>query len=126
MMGEDIPIWERYLSGYPGVFQTVDYDFRVGNGMPLQEGWGENLNRMATMITQKRIDVLAWNEEVPTIIEVKKRAGLATVGQIQGYKVLFEMDLPNIEKPSLMVITEDVDQDTMMVFRKLNIPVVVV
>ena len=126
MMGDDIPIWERFILRNPKYFNTVDYDFRVGSGMALQPGWDTNFKRMAKMITQKRIDVLGWRGDNPTIVEVKKRAGLSTLGQVLGYRTLFIRDFPHLGKPDLLVVTESADSDILLVFIPYRIPIVVV
>ena len=126
MMGEDKIIWERFIDKYPKRFDTVDYDWRVGEGIDLNPDWEDNIMRMANMITQKRIDVLAWNGEQPTIIEVKKRVGLSTLGQVLGYKELFVTEFKNIDIPDLLVITESIGADDRLVLERFNIPVEVV
>ncbi len=126
MLGDDIPIWERYLSLFPDEFDSVDYDFRVGEGIPPLDHLPENIKRDAKALTQKRIDVLAWNGENPTIIEVKKRAGLSTLGQILGYAALFKMDFRNIKEPELLIVTGKVYPDDLFVLEDKNIKVVVV
>jgi len=126
MIGEDVILWERFIDFHPNYFDTVDYDFRVGIGMNLKTQWDEKFKRMATMITQKRIDVLGWVRDQPTIVEIKKRVGLSTLGQILGYKILFKKDFPMIATPSLLVITESIDPDNVEVMKASNVPVMVV
>lgn len=126
MIGEDVAIWSRFIDFFPGRFTSVDYDFKVGEGMELQPDWPEYMKRDATALTQKRIDVLAWVDEQPTIIEVKKRVGLSTLGQIIGYSTLFIDEFPNIKKPSLLVVTGKIDRDDRLVLEENNIPVEVV
>lgn len=126
MFEEEMVIWERYMDMYPDRFETVDYDFRVGEGMIIPEGTEENISRMARMLSQKRIDVIGWVGDSPTIIEIKNRAGLSTLGQILGYKILFEKYFPQFETPALEVVCEMISQDDLDVLEANEIPVEVV
>ena len=126
MLGEDIAIWERFLNAFPDRFDSVDYDVRVGEGIPPLETLPENIKRDARALTQKRIDVVGWNGELPTIIEVKSRAGMSTLGQIQGYKILFEVDFPKLFIPELLIVTGRIFPDDEFVLTQSLIPVVVV
>ncbi len=125
MLGKNREIWDRFIKLFPGRFDSVDYDFRVGDGIP----YGPDIDPVtrATMkvLTQKRIDVLGWNGEQPTIIEVKKRVGLSALGQVLGYLALFQADLPNILEPELMIVTETIFRDDIRVLKGYEIEVVV-
>lgn len=126
MVGEDGTVWERFIDRFPDRFDSVDYDWRVGEGMDLSPLWDDSTKRMATMISQKRIDVVGWNENFPTLIEVRLRIGLGILGQILGYKALFERDFPNFLKPRLLVVCEVISNDDLAVMGTYDIPVEVV
>ncbi|MQY79686.1 MAG: hypothetical protein GH151_10915, partial [Bacteroidetes bacterium] len=102
MIKDDIVVWESFMEQYPGKFETVDYDFRVGRGSETPEDLGEEFNRMAKMLSQKRIDVIGWVDENPTIIEIKTRVGLSALGQILGYKTLFMRYFKHFPEPELL------------------------
>ncbi len=122
MVEEEIQIWERFMAKFPDRFETVDYDFRVGEGAPVPAGEPEYHQRMITMLSQKRIDALVWVGNQPTIIEIKRRVGLGTVGQVMGYQQLFEVDLPNMKKPDVLVVCETIPRDNKTVLQYLKIP----
>lgn len=111
MAGEEIEIWARFVDKFPDRFETVDYDFRVGEGIGIHAGEDENYARMAKMLSQKRIDVVGWVGDSPTIIEVKKRVGLSTVGQVLGYASLFAKEFKHFPSPSLMVVCAMISPD---------------
>lgn len=123
MIGDDAVIWERFMDLFPKKFETVDYDFRVGSGVPVPPGEPENYARMMTMLSQKRIDVVGWKNESPTIIEVKRRVGLGTLGQVFGYRILFERDLANIKSPEILVVCEEITADDRVVLEVSGVPV---
>jgi len=123
---EEKNIWEKFMTRYPERFETVDYDFRVGRGSPAPGEFQENWIRMVKMLSQKRIDVIGWVEDSPTIIEVKRRVGLSTLGQILGYRTLFMIDFKNFGKPDVLVVCEVISNDDMVVLKADDISIVVV
>jgi len=126
MVGDETKVWNRFVVKFPKRFDTVDYDFRVGEGMPYQEDWEDNIRRMVTAITQKRIDVVGWNGDRPTIIEVKVRAGLSALGQVLGYAALFRIELPKFPFPEMMIVCETTTADDLIIFENQSIPVEIV
>ncbi len=123
MQSQEVDVWERFMTLNPGFFMTVDYDWRVGQGVSVPFPVSDNISRMARMLSQKRIDVLGWNGEQPTIIEVKMRVGIQTLGQVLGYKVLFEQEFPKILKPEMMVVCQEIERDDQDVLDSYKIPV---
>lgn len=111
MVGDEVDIWGRFVDKFPQRFETVDYDFRVGEGIELPGEGDENYARMATMLSQKRIDVVGWVGDSPMIIEVKKRVGLSTLGQVLGYRALFMKDFKHFGVPDLMVVCAEISPD---------------
>lgn len=126
LMEDEIRIWEKFMAIYPGKFETVDYDFRVGHGAQVSDDLADNFSRMATMLSQKRIDVIGWIGDSPTIIEIKRRVGLSTLGQIKGYRTLFVKYFRNFEVPKILVVCETISGDDRDVLDDNNVPVVVV
>jgi len=126
MIQEEAMIWDRFVDKFPKRYTSVDYDFRVGEGQQTELPFPENYERMITMLTQHRIDALAWIGDFPTIIEVKNRAVLSTIGQLIGYKTLFENDFPHIEKPGTLCVCASISKDVKNVFDAQEIPVEVV
>ena len=126
MYGREREIWTRFMTLNPGFFITVDYDWRVGVGVKMPPDTEENIRRMGKMLSQKRIDVVGWNQEQPTIVEVKQRLGIQTLGQVLGYQLLFSKEFPNIQKPKIMVVCEMGEQDDFDILKAYKVPVYVV
>jgi len=126
MTGEERDVWDRFVEKYPVRFDSVDYDFRVGNGEIPPEDYPGNYSRMVTQLTQLRIDVVGWNGEKPTIVEVKGRATIAALGALTGYRVLFVRDLAQIRMPGLLLVCSSITDDALHVFESMEIPVEVV
>ncbi len=126
MLQEEAELWERFMEKHPGRFESVDYDFRVGAGAPVPEGEEPSQARMIKMLSQKRIDVLAWLGDDPTIIELKRRVGLGTMGQVIGYKELFMRYFPAFPEPATLVICHEISEDDRYVVEGAGIHVEVV
>ena len=126
MIQDDKRVWESFMEKYPDRFESVDYDFRVGTGSEIPAGTESNYSRMITMLSQKRIDAIGWVGDLPTIIEVKGRAALGTIGQLIGYKMLFEKDFKQIKKPKILIVCENVSRDDLAVIQSENIPLVII
>lgn len=126
MMEDEIRIWEKFMDQYPGRFETVDYDFRVGAGAEVPEDIVDPWARMATMLSQKRIDVIGWVDESPTIIEIKHRVGLSALGQILGYKTLFMHYFKHFGKPDLLIVCGMISEDDQDVLDDNHVEAVVV
>ena len=111
LIGEDSLIWTKFITLYPERFDTVDYDVKVGQGVDttiIPEGkyqlyWAE--------LTKKRIDVIGYKDNLVTIVEVKKRVGLPTLGQILGYKFLYLREYPEITSLGTLIVCSSIDQD---------------
>lgn len=126
MIDAEAETWNLFIDAFPGRYESCDYDFRVGQGMILDNQWPDDVKNMATAISQKRIDVLAWVGNSITIIEIKKRASLSAIGQLIGYKTLFINEFKNLKKPGTLLICQTIDRDDQLAFDTEGIPVVVV
>lgn len=111
MIGEDKLVWERFVKANPDFFQEVDYDVHVGEGMTMPDNWTERDLGWAKQLTQKRIDVIGFKNETITLVEVKRRVDLATLGQVLGYKFLYERRENLVNKTESIVIAALADVD---------------
>lgn len=126
MIGEDKIVWDRFVEKFPKRFESVDYDFRVGEGEKILDELNENYQKMVKMLSQLRIDALGWNGEQPTIVEVKPRTVVSALGQLLGYRTLFVKEFTNIVAPELLMVCGVVSQDVLVVFQEHKIPIEVV
>lgn len=126
LIGEDTEVWNRFILKYPDKFDTVDYDIHIGKGVntdPIPEQSSKNY---WADLTKKRIDVIGFKGNFVTIIEVKKRVSLATLGQVLGYKFLYLREHPEISVVSTLIICSAIDQDDKDVLGHYGINFVVV
>ena len=106
MSEADKAIWERFIEKYPHAFNSVQYDFRVGDPPPFNPlgNDGEDLNQDA--LYRLRIDVVGRNGENRSIIEIKPKAGPSTIGQVKGYLTLYKRDEAPVGAIKGMIITD--------------------
>ena len=99
MKPRDIEIWERFIEKYPEAYANCQYDFHVGDAPEWLKGETAKDTKNQHMLYQLKIDVLGYKDSHIDLIEVKPNAGPASIGQVLGYKMLYERD----EKPLLPV-----------------------
>lgn len=126
LLGEDVPVWNRFIKKYPDRFNTVDYDVHVGAGIAALQNEEPTFDRQFRALTQKRIDVIGWKNNQPTIVEIKHRVGLDTLGQILGYRALYLKENPEILGLPILVVCQILGPDDKYVLDHFSIPYVVV
>lgn len=121
LIGEDKDVWDRFVQKYPNRFDTVDYDVHVGSGIETPEEPESKPAEQWRDLTRKRIDVVAWKGDFATIIEVKKRVGLATLGQVLGYRFLYRRENPDVSLKPLLILCSQIDKDDIDVLNNFGI-----
>lgn len=126
MIGEERDVWERFIKKNPGYFQEVEYDVHVGEGMTMPDNWTEKDLGWAKDLTKKRIDVVAFKGESVVLIEVKRRVVIGTLGQVLGYKFLYEREKNLVNKTESLVIAGLIDKDDFDVLEYYKVKIIVV
>lgn len=126
LIGEDKEVWDRFILKYPVKFDTVDYDVHVGSGIDAPDEPDIKSSAQWKDLTRKRIDVVGWKADFPTIIEVKKRVGLATLGQVLGYRFLYLLEYTEISSISPLIVCSQIDKDDRDVLDHFGIQYIVV
>jgi len=111
MLPQEREIWERWMQKYGNLFFSYEYDVRVGEGIEVRPEWGDEIARMAKLLTMKRIDVVARRPGETWIIEVKPHVGTGAYGQIRVYEKLLRQKLGEEENIRLAFVCETIDPD---------------
>jgi len=122
MMPDEIPIWERFLDKFPGRFERVEYDVRVGTAISVPEEIPENIKKDAQVLSLKRIDAIGWKMGKPTVLEVKRILAFTALGQAIGYPIMFAQQRQSPELPGIILIGEKIDNDMKSVLELVEIP----
>jgi len=109
------------LKSYGKGWHSYRYDVHVGGGITVGEEYDEMTRRLAKLLTQKRIDVVAIRHGVHWLFEVKPQAALSAVGQLLGYRVLYEREFKTPPRIRLAVVTDLCLPDDRYVFESHGI-----
>ena len=126
LIGEDTEVWSRFILKFPDRFDTVDYDVKVGKGADTDPIPEEHYKKQWATLTKKRIDVIGYKNDVPCIVEVKKRASLFTLGQVLGYRFLYLREHPELRSIRTLIVCSSIDPDDIAVLNYFGIPFFVV
>lgn len=111
LLPQEREIWDRWMQQYGNLFYRYEYDVRVGEGIEIRPEWGDEIARMAKMLTMKRIDVVAYRHGEIWIIEVKPHVGVGAYGQLRVYEKLLRQKVGEEAVIKLGVVCETVDPD---------------
>jgi len=116
-------ITRAWLQQHGDEFESLEFNVRLGAGVELGEEYGEETRRDATMLSQKRADIVAIARGVVTIVEVKVRIGLPALGQLIGYRELWRRDHPDAGFIRLLAIGRSAVSDVDLVFRAQGVEI---
>ena len=126
LIGEDTEVWNRFILKFPDKFDTVDYDVHVGLGADTSPIPNKTSKYYWENLTKKRIDVIGWKNNIPTIVEVKKRASLFTLGQVLGYRFLYLREHSEVPMVKTLIVCDTISQDDIDVLNHYGIDFVIV
>lgn len=119
-------VWERFLTVAPMRLDSLEYDRRLGEGIPLDPSWPEWVKVSARALTQKRVDVIGRSGPETWLFEVKVRAGSSALGQLLTYALLYMAEERPVNPPRLAVVCESVMSDIGLVLANYRIHIFVV
>ncbi len=125
MKPADIRLWEKFMSAFPNLFNTVDYDVLVGEGVVINDPEIDVYSKSFQMLTQKKIDVIGYKNNSIVIIEIKPHAGANALGQILSYKELWLKKNPGIStnEIGIGVITDELQSDFVSIYKNSGIAI---
>jgi len=126
LIGEDSDVWSRFIRKFPDKFDTVDYDVKVGKGADIEPIPDDIGKKYWSTLTKKRIDVVGHKANFVTIVEVKKRASLFTLGQILGYRYLYLRDNIKLKSIRTLIVCSSISPDDIAVLNYYGIDYFVV
>lgn len=123
---DTLPLWwlEReaaYPPPHPLITDRFDYNVRIGQGTDPGPSFTPNIRRDNILNTQLRLDALAFRGGVPTIIEVKRRAGPSNVGQLLTYGAAWRQEFTTRPDPHLILLCADCGSNILPIVREAGI-----
>ncbi len=98
------------------------FDVRIGQGVTPPEDAPEYAKRFVRKTTRKRIDVVQFLDGRTSLWEVKIQANLGALGQMLGYKHLWEVEHPHWPVYKFGILCHLINLDTAAVFGKHGMP----
>lgn len=126
LLPEDIQVWEDYLSTTTDLYDSIEYDVRVGQGKVPSKLLPSNMKKMAYDLTRKRIDAVGISPDKITIIEITRLGDIKSVGQLTVYPILYKLTYPQALPLRTLLICRRLDSDILPVLRKLDIDFITV
>ena len=117
----DSYLWSKFLANGPKLYNTYEYDVRVGQGVTLPDASPEWLRKSARDLSRKRIDVVAHSNQHTAVIEVRMHAKANVLGDLISYKYLYQATFNPIKRVIPVLITNSVDADLLISLRELRI-----
>ena len=121
MKPADVHLWEKFIRGNTGFFDSVDYDFHIGNPPDWMDPKRDEFAAKEVRLYQKKIDVLGFAQGLIWIIEVKPRAGSSALGQILSYRKLFLDDHGGPDILRLAIVTNECQSSYCNIFETFNV-----
>jgi hypothetical protein len=117
MLPGDVALWQRFLVQHGEYYDRFDYNIHVGEGVPLDPSWPENIRVAAKSLTTKRIDAVGYRGSEVWIFEVKPDAGLGALGQLLAYEALWIREGRLPVPTHLAIITDRLNPDEEYLFK---------
>jgi hypothetical protein len=111
MKPEDVAVWERFIKQNPKFFDTCAYDVAIGEGAPQNPEHPAEIQYDGKVLTQKKVDIVAFQGSLVYLIEVKPVADMRALGQILVYAKLFAHDYITLGAAQKMIICGEVERE---------------
>lgn len=102
---------------------AIDFNVRLGDGLDLGPNYDDATRLQAKLLSQKRADIVARIGDTVTLVEVKDRLSLSAMGQLLGYRTLYQLAHPEVAEVKLLAIGRDASQDVPEVLRAHGVSV---
>jgi hypothetical protein len=121
MVPDEILVLKAWLVLHEREYDSFDYNVRIGTGTDPGPSFPDSTRQMAIQITQLRLDAVAYKGGVPTILEVKRRAGPANVGQLLTYEAIWTQEKRSASPPKLLIVCNTFTPNILPIVKKAGI-----
>ncbi len=116
-------IVREWIRAHGAEYEEIAFDVLLGQGVELGPGFDETTRQQATLLFQKRADLIASRAGLVNIVEVKRRIDFGPMGQLIGYATLYRAEFPDTRELRLTAIGWDALQDAQLVLNAHGIDV---
>jgi hypothetical protein len=122
----DVEIWERFIDKYPGIYNSVQYDFHIGDAPPFNTLMDDGTDKEQDKLYRLRIDVVGESDYYCDILEIKPSAGPSTIGQVESYKTLYERDEEQQKAVRAVIVTDKENPNMAFLCKQKGVQLIVV
>ena len=116
-------ITRAWISRHGAEYDEIMFNVRLGEGVQLEGEYTPEVVRMATLITQKRADVVARVGDQVDLVEVKIRIAFPVIGQLIGYRGLFKGTYPQYTVRRLLAVGRAVVPDMAAIIEESGVAI---
>ena len=117
----EIVIWRAWLRTHQDLYDSFDYNVRIGEGEDPGPTFADNIRKMWTMNTQFRIDAVGLKGGVPEIIEVEDDVSIRAVGQVMAYKFIWVKEQRSAAVPGMRIVCRNFNANVLPMVRDTGI-----
>ena len=114
---------KEFLTAHGTDYDQFAFSVRVGQGAIPDPTHSPGIQKATLWSFRKRIDLIAFQGRLATIIEVKLRVTPTVLGQSVAYRHLWLEDHPDAREPRLVVLGTYSDTDTLRVLSAQGVDV---
>ena len=103
---KEVVIWDRFVRQNSDWADEVDYDVTCGEHDTLPLDIPQHTKDDWNYLRSWKIDVVAYKNGIPFIIEVRPRAALGAIGETLSKTIMFMDEHPNFTEAEPVLITD--------------------
>jgi len=126
MSKSDTLLWNSFLVKYPDLFDSCDYDLRLGPWSDFPADLPDKIFFDGIWNSLWRVDVVAYKDSEIHIIELKPNSMANAIGQVICYDILFRAQFTNFESIHLAIITDIIKPPLQFCADRLSIKLYIV
>lgn len=107
MRAAEALVWREFLKANGASYDRFDYNTRLGPGVTPPDHIVEPYRSASIAASKLRSDIIGWRGGLPTIFEVERYAKPDAIGQILGYRALWENAGGSVASPALALVCAD-------------------
>lgn len=107
MRAAEALVWREFLKANGASYDRFEYNTRLGPGVTPPPYIVEPYRSASIEASKLRSDIIGWRGGLPTIFEVERYAKPDAIGQILGYRALWEAAGGSAASPALALVCAD-------------------
>lgn len=119
-------VGRKWLLVHQGEYDRVDFNVRVGKGFDPGPNYDSQYRKQAQLVSQRRIDMVLWKGQQPTILELKDSIGVSAASQLELYQSLLPSVFPGSPPAKLIVVGNSIGPDLELFYESQKIKVFLV